>query len=59
MTNFLIESNDAINQYFKSANSNEKIVLYKINDVYDQIERIVENVSYNFCNCSYIVIANS
>ena len=47
MTRFLIDSTDAISQYFKSANHNEEILLYRLDDVYNQIERIVENVSYN------------
>ena len=47
MTSFLIEINDAVKQYFKLADGDEEILLYNINDVYDQIERIVENVSYD------------
>lgn len=51
MTSFLIESNYAIKDYFTDANStnyDEKrstVRLYRIDDVYNQIEYIVENVS--------------
>ena len=55
MTRFLIESNDAVKKYFKLADGDKADALYKINDVYDQIERIVENVSYDICMISYCI----
>ena len=44
MTEFLIDSDNSVKRYFKFAN-NEEVALYKIDDVHDWIERIVENVS--------------
>ena len=44
MTDFLVDSDKAVKRYFKSAN-NEEVALYKIDDVHDWIEHIVENVS--------------
>lgn len=52
MTSFLIDGNTALKHYFidadhHSSNGKSAVRLYKIDEIYDQIESIVENVSYD------------
>ena len=50
ITSFIIEANDDFRQYFTdsegSGNCDGKVKLYTIDDIYNQIQLIVEKVSY-------------
>ena len=51
ITSLVIEANDAVRHYFTdtdgSISCDGEVKLYTIDDVYNQIQHIVENVSYS------------